>query len=201
MQNKPKESEVKKLTKVLSSLQNLYYKKKDRLKELEEEISELKDMLNNLNKIISQKSFTDADQIYSQQAEMESQEEYEDKDYFIKDMPQEKLKGTKIKRKIFLQKSDGEEELICILNLYDMDKLEIKILEPAEYNIKETSEPFIKLFLKGALIKIKEGNPDLELSYKYFKDTDIIERILISNLKSMDSYDLITDKIRELFQN
>ncbi|TXT64628.1 MAG: hypothetical protein BAJALOKI1v1_540014 [Promethearchaeota archaeon] len=207
MQKKTKEqdSEIEKLTTILSSLQELYYKKKEQLKDLEEEIEELKSTLNNLNSLISSKSFSSANELYKQSAQTNppysaSTSAPQEEDYFIKDIPQEKLTGTKIKRKIFLQKSNGKEELICILNLIDMDKLEIKILSPDKYNIKETSEIFIKAFLKGALIKIKEQNPDLELAYKYYKSSDIIEEILIKNLKSIDAYDLITEKVRELFQ-
>jgi hypothetical protein len=201
MQKKAKNSEIEKLTQILSSLQNLYYKKKGQLEELEEEIAELKEILNNLNSLISRKSFSSANEIYSQDTHAPAQEEAVKEDYFIKDVPQEKLTGTKIKRKIFLQKNKGEEELICILNLYDMDKLEIKILDPTQYTIKETSEAFIKTFLKGALIQIKEQNPDLELSYKYYKNTDKIEKIMIKNLKSIDSYDLITEKISEFLKS
>ncbi len=201
MQKKAKDSEIEKLTQILTSLQNLYYKKQGQLKELEDELAELKEILNNLNSLVSRKSFSSANEIYSQYTHAKAQEESAEEDYFIRNIPQEKLTGTKIKRKIFLQKNDGEEELICILNLYDMDKLEIKILDPPQYNIKETSEAFIKTFLKGALIQIKEQNPDLELSYKYYKNTDIIEMILITNLKSIDSYDLITEKLSEFLKS
>ena len=162
-----KKTEIEKLSEILSSIQSLYYKKKERLHELENEISTLKATLDKLNSIISSKSFHSADELYSE-AQIEPTAEPREKSgeqYFIENIPQEQVSGTKIKRKIFLQKGE-EEELICILNLYDMDELEIKILQPKKYKLKETSEHFIKVFLKEALIKIKESNADMRLNYE-----------------------------------
>ena len=64
--------------------------------------------------------------------------------------------------------------------------------------IRETSENFISIFLRGALLKIKDINPDLDLNYDYFKNSKLIERIKISNLKTIQEFDLITSKMREL---
>lgn len=197
-----KKTEIEKLSEILSSIQSLYYKKKERLHELENEISTLKATLDKLNSIISSKSFHSADELYSE-AQIEPTAEPREKSgeqYFIENIPQEQVSGTKIKRKIFLQKGE-EEELICILNLYDMDELEIKILQPKKYKLKETSEHFIKVFLKEALIKIKENNPDMGLNYEYLKDTSIIEKINVKNLNSIDNFDLITEKLRDLFSS
>jgi len=125
-------------------------------------------------------------------------QEQKEEEYFIPDISKDKVKDTKIKRKIFSKKDEKEGELLCILNLIDLNQLEIKFIDPLRFNIKETSEEFIKIFLKGALIEIKEKNLELKLKYEYFKNTDIIEKIHINNLKSIDDYDLITSKIREL---
>ncbi|MHA2290353.1 MAG: hypothetical protein ACXABG_16320, partial [Promethearchaeota archaeon] len=89
------------------------------------------------------------------------------------------------------------ENLLCVLNLYDFKKVEIKFIDPEKRGIQETSSNFINVFLKGALIKIKENNPNLSISYR-FKNVDKIEYIIISNLSSIEDYDLITEKIREL---
>ncbi len=88
--------------------------------------------------------------------------------------------------------------MLCILNFSDLNHLHIKFISPENSLIRETSEIFINIFLKGALIKIKEDNPDLSLEYDYYKESDIIEKIKISNLKSVVEFDLITTKIREL---
>jgi len=193
MINKENISDIEKLTKILSSIQNLYYKKKEELEELQLEISELKEVLNNLNSIISNKSFFSADEIYKET--IIKGEESEANELFQETVPKEELQGTNIKRKIF---SNDNQELVCVLNFYDLNNVEIKFINPEKNPIRETSEEFIGTFLKGALIKIKDDNPGMELKYSYVKDTDIIEKIEISNIRNVKDYDLITSQIRNL---
>ena len=193
--NTGKERETEKLTQMLSMLQNLYYKKKDQLEELQNEISEIHSILNSLNSIITTKSFSTADEMFP---DLLKKNNILVEDYFKEDVSEDKFKGTNIKRKIFSDKKQKEENLLCILNLYDFKKVEIKFIDPESRAIKETSESFINLFLRGALIKIKENNPNLSVSYSFYKNTDKIEYIHISNLHSIKDYDLITEKIREL---
>ncbi|MBY9006569.1 MAG: hypothetical protein KGD63_07400 [Candidatus Lokiarchaeota archaeon] len=196
MQRKEKNSDVENLTNILSSIQNLYYKKREQLEELQTEITELKEILNYLTKFITTKSFHSAKEVY---LELNNEQEiHQEERYFNTDITQDKVKGTKIKRKIFSKGSEKEGELLCVLNLIDMNELEIKLINPLRHNIREISEKFIKIFLKGALIKIKEKNNELVLKYEYFRNTDIIEKINIENLKSIKDYDLITLKIKEL---
>jgi hypothetical protein len=195
MDPRDKENETEKLTHMLSSIQNLYYKKKEQLEELQTEISELHSILQNLNSMISNKSFSSADEIYSK---LQKESKPSIKDYFNEEISEEDFKGTNIKRKIFSSENQKEEDLICILNFYDFKRLEIKFIDPETRSIKETSENFVNIFLKKALIKIKESNPNLSVSYNFFKNTDKIEYINISNLNSIKDYDLITSKIREL---
>lgn len=123
-------------------------------------------------------------------------------EYFNEKISEEAFKGTNIKRKIFSNQNQEEENLLCVLNLYDFKKVEIKFIDPEKRGIQETSEKFINIFLKEALIKIKENNPNLSISYQ-FRNVDKIEYINISNLSSIEDYDLITAKIRELlaFEN
>ncbi len=195
MDSKDAENETEKLTKVLSIVQNLYYKKKEQLEDLKLEISELHTALDYMNSLISKQSFSSADQIYSK---LLNREEKSIDDYFKKDIIQEDFDGTNIKRKIFSSQNQNEENLICVLNLHDFKRVEIKFIDPEKREIQETSENFINVFLKGALIKIKENNPNLSINYTFFKKSDKVEFIHISNLSSIEDYDLITDKIREL---
>ena len=191
-----KDRETEKLSRILSQIQNIYYKKKDQLAELEFEISELQTTINNLSSLISGKSFASADELYSDLTPDMSQ--IADEDYFKEGLPEDKFKGTSIKRKIFSSDKHNEEDLLCVLNLIDLKKVEVKFIDPEKRAIMETSEAFITIFLRGALIKIKESNPNLSVSYKFFKNTDKIEKIFLSNLTSIKDYDLITEKIREL---
>ena len=199
MESNNKENETEKLTRILSILQNLYYKKKDQLDDLKLEISDIQSVLTNINSLISNQSFSSADELYSK---LHSQENKSVDEYFKEEISEETFKGTNIKRKIFSNQNQEEKNLLCVLNLYDFKKVEIKFIDPENRGIQETSENFINIFLKGALIKIKENNPNLSISYR-FKNFDKIEYITISNLSSIEDYDLITAKIRELlaFEN
>ncbi len=194
MDSNYKENETEKLTRILSVVQNLYYKKKEQLEDLELEISDLQSVLNQINALISNKSFSSADELYTK---LQSLEKKTVDDYFNEEISEETFKGTNIKRKIFANQNQKEENLLCVLNLYDFKRVEIKFIDPENRAIQETSERFINVFLKGALIRIKENNPNLSISYR-FKNTDKIEYITISNLSSIEDYDLITEKIREL---
>ncbi|MCP4762274.1 MAG: hypothetical protein GY870_10875 [archaeon] len=79
-----------------------------------------------------------------------------------------------------------------------MEKIEIKFVNPELAPIKETSEDFIRIFLKGALVILKENHPKLSLNYAHLENSDIIKLISISNVNSIEAYDLITNKMREL---
>jgi hypothetical protein len=191
------ETEIEKLSLMLSKIQNLYYKKKEQLDELQIEISELKEVLNFLNSLISNKSFQSADKIYSNSLQEEEKKSIEEQ-YFVEEVPKERAKGTNIKRKIFSKDEEKDSKLLCVLNFSDLNHVEIKLIDPQDRSIIESSEDFITIFLRGALLKIKDDNPDLELNYDYFKNTKLIECIKLSNLKSIQEFDLITSKMREL---
>jgi len=197
MDPKDTEKEIEKLSSMLSKIQNLYYKKKEDLEELKSEIDELRDVLNALNSIVSGKSFHSADEIFSKALAKKTELQTDD-EYFVEEIPREKVEGTNIKRKIFSKNKDNDEELLCVLNFYDFNRVEIKIVDPEKRTIKETSEDFIQIFLKGALIKIKENNPKLSVDYNYFRKSGFIEKMSIKGLKSIKDYDIITSKMREL---
>jgi hypothetical protein len=197
MDPKDTEKEIENLSIMLSKIQNLYYKKKEDLEELKLEIDELRDVLNVLNSLVSGKSFHSADEIYSKTLTKKVEKITED-EYFVEEISKEKVEGTNIKRKIFSKNKDNDEELLCVLNFYDFNRVEIKFVDPEKRTIKETSEDFIHIFLKGALIKIKENNPNLSVDYTYYKKTEFIEKMAIKGLKSIKDYDIITSKMREL---
>ncbi|MFX1365043.1 MAG: hypothetical protein ACFFCE_02640 [Promethearchaeota archaeon] len=194
---KDSESEIEKLSQMLSKLQEIYYKKKEQLTELELEINELREVINFLGSLISGKSFHRADELYSKEILNKTSISDEDQ-YFVEEIPKKKVEGTNIKRKIFSKRKGKDDELLCILNFYDLNNVKIKIINPVKRKIKETSEDFIHIFLKGGLIKIKENNPDLTLKYEHFKNTEFIEQININNLRTINEYDIITSKMREL---
>jgi hypothetical protein len=170
------------------------------LEQLQSEITELREILRNLNSIITSKSFTSADQLFSISEKHEkASEQLKEDEYFQDTIEKKKFKDTKIKRKIF---SDEEKEknLLAILTFNDMDNLIVKFFNPKDKNIKETSEKFIKVFLKDALIHIKETNPEIDIEYDFYKSTEFIEKVTISNLQSVEEFDLITQKVKELLE-
>ena len=185
------EKDTKNLTELLSKLQTLYHQKKEQLEVLHQEIEELRSMLSSLNTLISTKSFLSADQLFSEK-------EKRPDDYFKEDIAPEEFKGTNIKRKIFSEDRNEEEHLLCVLNFYDYQKVNIKFIDPESRAIDETNENFMNVFLRGALIKIKEKTPNLSISYDFYNNTKLIEYININNLTSIKDYDIITEKIREL---
>jgi hypothetical protein len=195
MHSDDKEITAEKLTQILIKLQDLYHQKKEQLEALHLEINELHSIITKLTALISNQSFTSADLLYSK-SNITSEKTSDD--YFKENVSEEEFKGTQIKRKIFSKEDDDQEELLCILNFNDFKKLDIKFIEPDQREIKETSEEFINLFLKEALVKIKETNPDLSIEYDFIKNSNIIESIHITNLTKIDDYDLITEKVQEL---
>ena len=195
MHSDDKEITAEKLTQILIKLQDLYHQKKEQLEALHLEINELHSIINRLTEVISNQSFTSADLLYSKSS---TQKEKTSDDYFKENISEEEFKGTQIKRKIFSKEDNDQEHLLCILNFNDFKKLDIKFIDPEQRGIKETSEEFINLFLKEALVKIKDSNPDLSIAYDFLKNTNTIESIHITNLTKIDDYDLITEKVQEL---
>jgi len=197
MDPKDDEKELEKLSNILSKIQDIYYKKKEQLEELKTEILELRDVINYLNSLLTGKSFQSADEIYSKSL-IKTVDKPDEEQYFIEEVSKEKVKGTNIKRKIFSKSIDNDEELLAILNFYDFNRVEIKIIEPEKRVIRESSEDFVRIFIKGALVEIKEKNPNISREYGYYKNSGLIETITVSNLKSIKDYDIITSKMREL---
>ncbi len=191
MNNSKTAKDIEKLTKILSKVQMLYYRKKEQLEELKDEINDLKKVLDLLNSLISEKSFTSADDLYFQSLS-------DPEKFFTEKIAKEKVQGTQIKRKIFASDDNSNENLLSILEFNDMSNVFIKFIDPKMLGIKETSEQFIAIFLKEALVRIIEENPNLDVKYNFCKDSDIIESIEIKNLRNIKEFDLITAKVREL---
>ena len=194
MDDNEKNISLEKLSKILSVIQNIYYKKNEQIEELQQEIADLKDVLNSLNLLISNQSFHSADELYQEAKNKLEKSDLPIEEYFQEEISDVNAKGTKIKSKIFSE----DDHLLCILNFIDSNMIDIKFIEPEVRNIQETSEDFIGIFLREALLPIKDKNPELELNYKYYKNSNIIENIEILNIKSIKDFDLIVAKLREL---
>ena len=194
MDDNEKKISLEKLSEILSTIQNIYYKKNEQIEELQQEIADLKDVLNYLNSIISIQSFHSADELYQKAKNKLEKSDLPIEEYFQEEISDDNGKGTKIKSKIFSE----DDNLLCILNFIDSNMIDIKFIEPEVRNIQETSEDFIGIFLREALLPIKDENPELEVNYRHYKDSNIIENIEILNIKSIKDFDLIVAKLREL---
>jgi len=191
MDGREKPTDIEKLTQILAKVQNLYYKKEEQLEELQLELKELKDSINLLSTMITTRSFSSADEIFIQTVKNPEK-------FFTEKIPKDIVKDTNIKSKIYSSESDENSELLAVLNFKDLDELIVKIINPQKLLITETLEDFLTIFLKGALVKIKNQNPELDLKYIYYKNTEIIEFLIISHIANFEEYDLITNKITEL---
>lgn len=189
-------TDIEKLVQVTSNVQDLYYKKLQQLEDLKGEISSLKEVLNSLKSMVSIQSFKGADEIYSKS--IDSHGDKSNENYFQQTLHPDKVKGTKIKRKIFSLDEDDNEKLSAILNFINMNNITIKFLNPEESSIKESSDEFVRIFIKGALVRVKETNPDLSVKYEYFKKSVFISTIQILNVSTIDDFDLISSKIQEM---
>ena len=195
MDNDESNIDIEQLTEILSKIQNVYYKKQEQLEDLRQEVSEMKEIINSLNFLISKQSFHSADELYLQKVkEFESKPEK----YFKEEPSKDIVKGTTLKRKIFANDEGREGKLLCVLEFNDLSELKINFTYPEITAIRETSENFINILLKGALVKIKEENNEMGYELESYKDTDIIKSIKITKLKTINNLDLISDKIREL---
>ena len=192
MEQQKNNKEMEKLVQVASDLQNLYYKKVEQMEDLKLEISDLSQLLTNLKSLISNKSFRGADEIYSNMKK--ESDKLSSEKFFTKNVKKEKVNGSIIKRKIFSE----NETLSCILQLINMSQVVIKFVDPNTISLQETSEEFIQIFLKGALVQIKQNNPNLTVSYKYYKNSNLIQHITIDGINTIEEFDLITLKIQEL---
>jgi len=192
MEQQKNNKEMEKLVQVASDLQNLYYKKVEQMEDLKLEISDLSQLLTNLKSLISNKSFRGADEIYSNMKK--ESDKLSSEKFFTKNVKKEKVNGSIIKRKIFSENIT----LSCILQLINMSQVVIKFVDPNTISLQETSEEFIQIFLKGALVQIKENNPNLNVSYKYYKNSNLIQHITIDGINTIEEFDLITLKIQEL---
>ena len=192
MEHQKNNKEIEKLVQVASDLQNLYYKKVEQLEDLKLEISELSTLINHLKSLISNKSFQGADEIYSNM--IKKSDNLSSDKLFTENVPKENVDGSTIKRKIFSK----DETLSCVLQFINMSQILIKFIDPKNISLQETSEEFIQIFLKGALVQIKENNPDLNVNYDHYKNSNLIRNITIDGINKIEEFDLITLKIQEL---
>ncbi len=177
-------NEIEKLIEIHRTLNKQYLDKNELVEKLTKEISELKSVISQINKIIAGKSFTPASNLLS-----------------AEDLFKETLgfqgEGTLIKRKMFSK----DNELLCVLRFFDLTKVEILFINPEKLDVREKSDIFINYFIKQILVKIKEKEPHLEMKIDTIKNLDSIQRIEISNVNKLEFFDLIELGIRKVLNS
>jgi len=177
-------NEIEKLVEMHRTLNKQYLDKKELVEKLTKEISELKLVINQINKIIAGKSFTPASNLLSAE------------DLF-KETLGSQGEGTLIKRKLFSK----DNKLLCVLRFYNLEKVEILFIDPEKLDVREKSEIFINYFIQQILIKIKDKAPQLEMKIEKYKNLDSIQRIELNNVNKLEYFDLIELGIRKVLNS
>lgn len=89
-------------------------------------------------------------------------------------------------------------EILCHIFYLDYNRVFIRFARSKYFKIDNKSEIIQKYFISNVLERLKENNPDLNISYKYYEDTTIIKSISIVNLVKFEDYDYITLRIMDL---
>ncbi|TFF97255.1 MAG: hypothetical protein EU547_04845 [Promethearchaeota archaeon] len=112
-----------------------------------------------------------------------------------------KLTETVITSKIERRFYTKNDELLCIVNYLDFNRVIINFINPDKLNITNESEKYMEIFLNETVDKLKEENPSIDVTYDFYNETEIIESIEFLNIESIDIYNFITSKVMELLAN
>jgi len=79
--------------------------------------------------------------------------------------------------------------------------VKITFNNPEILKISKDSEIFNKIMIKEIKKTLTKNNKNLKIDFLLYDDTDLIEYIDISNLKSIEEYNYITSKVMDLLSN
>ncbi len=101
---------------------------------------------------------------------------------------------SKIERKFYSK----EDSLLCIVNFLDFNRVLINFVNPDKLKITPESERNMDTFISDTLEGLKKQNPNIDISYDYYEETEIIDSIEVSNVESIKTYNCITEKVMDL---
>lgn len=101
---------------------------------------------------------------------------------------------SKIERRFY---SDNDE-LLCIVNYLDFNRVVISFTNPDKLEVTEESERYMENFINETVEKFKKEYPAISVAYDYYNESEIIESIEFSNVDSIQIYNYITEKVMEL---
>lgn len=88
------------------------------------------------------------------------------------------------------------DELLCTLKYLEFSAGQI--IFNVNLKITKQLDSFKTIFLDQTLDRLKQKNEKIEANYEFYEDTDIIEKIEVSNLSSIEDYNFLTSNVLEL---
>lgn len=104
---------------------------------------------------------------------------------------------TKIERRFY----SDDDELLCIVNYLDFNRVVISFTNPDKLEITEESERYMEKFIDDTAGKFKKEYPAIKVTYDYYNESEIIESIEFLNVDSIQIYNHITEKVMELLSS
>jgi len=101
---------------------------------------------------------------------------------------------SKIERK-FYSKND---ELLCVVNYLDFNRVNITFVNPDQFKIEKSSKIFKNIFSEKIISDLKQKNPEIKINYNLHENSEIIESIDILNIGNISNYNYICEKLMEL---
>lgn len=101
---------------------------------------------------------------------------------------------SKIERKFY----SSDDQLLCIVNFLDFNRVNITFVNPDKFEVEKSSEVFMNIFDEKTISELKDNNPKIKVHYHHYEDSDIIESIDVLNVDHISDYNYICEKIMEL---
>ncbi|MFO7798098.1 MAG: hypothetical protein R6W84_18315 [Promethearchaeia archaeon] len=101
---------------------------------------------------------------------------------------------SKIERK-FYSKND---ELLCVVNYLDFNRVNITFVNPDQFKLEKSSKIFKNIFSEKIISDLKQKNPEIKINYNLHENSEIIESIDILNIGNISNYNYICEKLMEL---
>ena len=101
---------------------------------------------------------------------------------------------SKIERRFY----SDDDELLCIVNYLDFNRVVISFTNPDKLEITEESERYVEKFIDETVGKFKREYPAIKVTFDYYNESEIIESIEFLNVDSIQIYNYITEKVMEL---
>lgn len=104
---------------------------------------------------------------------------------------------SKIERRFY----SNDDNLVCIVNYLDFNRVVISFTNPDKLHVTKESERYMEKFIEDTAGKFKEEYSSIRVTYDYYDESKIIESIEFLNVDSIQIYNYITEKVMELLSS